>query len=139
MKFNKLCGEILVVKSTTHKASETLSCVKIYLRTSGAAGFRAMHIFSSTYFDEIIIFELSKDQTFRIWSTFMNPEQFLILVLYLNIILLFLGDYFMMIMRVLTIREWYNFHWSFLGKFGSFKFIMKLMTFFTYKAKKCFN
>ncbi len=53
--------------------------------TSGAAGFRAMHIFSSTYFDEIIIFELSKDQTFRIWSTFMNPEQFLILVLYLLI------------------------------------------------------
>ncbi len=51
--------------------------------TRGAAGFRAMHIFSSTYFDEIIIFELSKDQTFRIWSTFMNPEQFLILVLYL--------------------------------------------------------
>jgi hypothetical protein len=36
------------------------------LCTSGAAGFRAMHIFSSTYFDEISIFELSKDQTFRI-------------------------------------------------------------------------
>ncbi len=30
MKFNKICGEILVVKSTTHKVSETLSCVKIY-------------------------------------------------------------------------------------------------------------
>ncbi len=45
-------------------------------------GFRAMHIFSSTYFDEISIFGLSKDQTFRIWSTFMNPEQFLILVPY---------------------------------------------------------
>jgi hypothetical protein len=44
-----------------------------------------MHIFSTTYFDEIIIFELSKDQTFRIWSTFMNPEQFLILVLYLMV------------------------------------------------------
>ncbi len=55
--------------------------------TSGAAGFLAMHIFSSTYFDEIIIFELSKDQTFRIWSTFMNPEQFLILVLYLVLVL----------------------------------------------------
>jgi hypothetical protein len=36
------------------------------LCTRGAAGFRAMHIFSTTYFDEIIIFELSKDQTFRI-------------------------------------------------------------------------
>ncbi len=31
-----------------------------------AAGFRAMHIFSTTYFDEISIFGLSKDQTFRI-------------------------------------------------------------------------
>ncbi len=29
------------------------------------------------------IFGLSKDQTFRIWSTFMNPEQFLLLVTYL--------------------------------------------------------
>ncbi len=53
------------------------------LCTRGAAGICAMHIFSSTYFDEIIIFGLSKDQTFRIWSTFMNPEQFLILVPYL--------------------------------------------------------
>ncbi len=49
----------------------------------GAAGIWAMHIFSSTYFDEISIIGLSKDQTFRIWSTFMNPEQFLILVPYL--------------------------------------------------------
>jgi hypothetical protein len=46
----------------------------------GAAGILAMHFFSSAYFDEIRIFGLSKDQTFRIWSTFMNPEQFLILV-----------------------------------------------------------
>jgi hypothetical protein len=45
-----------------------------------------MHIFSSTYFDEISIFGLSKGQTFRFWSTFMNPEQFLILVPYLLII-----------------------------------------------------
>ncbi len=30
MKFDKICGEILVVKSTTHKVSETLFCVKIY-------------------------------------------------------------------------------------------------------------
>ncbi len=52
-----------------------------YMR--GAAGFRAMHIFSTTYFNEISIFGLGKDQTFRIWSTFMNPEQFLMLVPYL--------------------------------------------------------
>ncbi len=52
----------------------------------GAAEIWAMHIFSSTYFDEISIFGLSKDQTFRIWSTFMNLEQFLILVPYLIII-----------------------------------------------------
>ncbi len=49
----------------------------------GATGFWAMHIFSSTDFEEIIIFGLSKDQTFRIWSTFMDPEQFLILVTHL--------------------------------------------------------
>ncbi len=55
------------------------------LCTRGAAGICAMHIFSSTYFDKISIFGLSKDQTFRIWSTFMNPEQFLILVPYLLI------------------------------------------------------
>ncbi len=53
------------------------------LCTRGAVGIWAMHIFRTTYFDEISIFGLSKDQTFRIWSTFMNPEQFLILVLYL--------------------------------------------------------
>jgi hypothetical protein len=40
-----------------------------------AAGIWAMHFFSSTYFDEIIIFGLSKDQTFRIRSTFVNPEK----------------------------------------------------------------
>ncbi len=53
------------------------------LCTRGAAGIWAMHIFSSTYFDEISIFEHSKVHAFRIWSTFMNPEQFLILVPYL--------------------------------------------------------
>jgi hypothetical protein len=47
----------------------------------GAAGFRAMQIFSTTYFDEIIIFKLSKGQTFRIRCTLMNPEQILILVI----------------------------------------------------------
>jgi hypothetical protein len=36
------------------------------LCTRGAAGIWAMQIFSSTYFDEISIFGLSKDQTFRI-------------------------------------------------------------------------
>ncbi len=53
------------------------------LCTRGAAGIWAMHIFSSTYFDEISIFGLRKDQTFRIRYTLMNPEQFLILVPYL--------------------------------------------------------
>jgi hypothetical protein len=36
----------------------------------GAAEIWAMHIFSSTYFDEISIFGLGKDQTFRIWNNF---------------------------------------------------------------------
>jgi hypothetical protein len=35
-----------------------------YMR--GAAGIRAMHIFSTTYFDKISIFGLRKDQAFRI-------------------------------------------------------------------------
>jgi hypothetical protein len=34
-----------------------------YMR--GAAGIWAMYFFSSAYFDEIIIFGLSKDQTFE--------------------------------------------------------------------------
>ncbi len=29
-KFNKLCAEILIIKSTTHNVSKTLSCIKIY-------------------------------------------------------------------------------------------------------------
>ncbi len=45
--------------------------------------------FSSTDFDEISIFGLSKDRTFRIWSTLMNPEQFLILVTYLISVIVF--------------------------------------------------
>jgi hypothetical protein len=49
----------------------------------GVAGIRAVVFFSSTYFGEISIFELSKDPASRIWSTLMNPEQFLILVTYL--------------------------------------------------------
>jgi hypothetical protein len=55
------------------------------LYTGGVAGIRAVVHFSTTYFGEISIFELSKDQTFRNWSTLMNPEQFLILVTYLII------------------------------------------------------
>ncbi len=45
-----------------------------------ARGIWAMHFLSFAYFGEIIIFGLSKDQAFRIWSTFMNTKQFLILV-----------------------------------------------------------
>ncbi len=43
-------------------------------------------LFSTIYFDEIIIFELSKDQTFRIRCTLMNPEQILILVTHLTLL-----------------------------------------------------
>jgi hypothetical protein len=50
------------------------------LCTGGAAGIRAVDLFSTTYFDKNIIFVLSKDQTFRIRCTLMNPAQFLILV-----------------------------------------------------------
>jgi hypothetical protein len=46
-KFEKIAGGALVYKG-------------------GAAGILAMIFLSSTYFDEISIFELSKDQTFRI-------------------------------------------------------------------------
>jgi hypothetical protein len=42
-----------------------------------------MDLFSTTYFGEIIIFVVSKEQTFRIRCTLMNPEQFLISVPYL--------------------------------------------------------
>jgi hypothetical protein len=42
----------------------------------GAAGIWTVVFFSITYFGEINIFELSKDQTFRIRSTFMDPEPF---------------------------------------------------------------
>ncbi len=49
----------------------------------GAAGIRAMDLFSTTYFDENIIFVLSKGQTFRIRCTLVDPAQFLFLVLHL--------------------------------------------------------
>jgi hypothetical protein len=42
-------------------------------------------LFSTTYFGEIIIFVVNKDQTFRIRCTLMNPEEFLILVPHLII------------------------------------------------------
>ncbi len=51
--------------------------------TGRAAGIWAVDLFSTTYFGEIIIFELCKNQTFRIRCTLMNPEQFLILVTHL--------------------------------------------------------
>ncbi len=53
-------------------------CVRDVLRE-----FEPWIFFSTTYFGEIIIFELSKDQTFRIRCTLMNPEQILILVTHL--------------------------------------------------------
>jgi hypothetical protein len=53
----------------------------------GTAGIWAVHFFSSTHFVEMNIFELSMDQIFRIWSTFMNPGQFLILVTHLFTVL----------------------------------------------------
>jgi hypothetical protein len=53
------------------------------LCTRGATGIWPVDLFSTTYFGEIIIFVVSKDQTFRIRCTLMNPEQFLILVPYL--------------------------------------------------------
>ncbi len=55
------------------------------LCTGGTAGIWAMDLFSTTYFGENIIFGLSKDQTFRIQCTLMNPAQFLILVTHLFI------------------------------------------------------
>jgi hypothetical protein len=51
--------------------------------TGGAAGICAKDLFSTTYFDENIIFGLIKDQIFRIRCTLMNPTQFLILVTHL--------------------------------------------------------
>jgi hypothetical protein len=53
------------------------------LCTGGTAGIWAMDLFSTTYFGENIIFGLSKDQTFRIRCTLMNPAKFLILVTHL--------------------------------------------------------
>jgi hypothetical protein len=41
------------------------SCCVELVNMGGAAGIWTMHFFSTTYFDEIIIFGLSKNQTFR--------------------------------------------------------------------------
>jgi hypothetical protein len=57
------------------------------LCTGRAAGVWAVDLFSTTYFDEIIIFKLSKDQTFRIRCTLVNPEQFSILVTHLILVI----------------------------------------------------
>jgi hypothetical protein len=51
--------------------------------TGGVAGIWTVDLFSFTDFDKISIFGLSKDHTFRIRCTLMNPEQFLILVTHL--------------------------------------------------------
>ncbi len=80
------------------------------LCTRGVAGNWAVDLFSTTYFGEIIIFVVSKDQTFRVRCTLMNPEQFLILVPYL--IITNIGTYFKFL--VLAIAE------KFLGKVGQF-------------------
>jgi hypothetical protein len=53
------------------------------LCTGGTAGIWAMDLFSTTYFGENIIFRLSKNKTFRIRCTLMNPAKFLILVTHL--------------------------------------------------------
>ncbi len=53
------------------------------LCTGGVAGTRAVVNLSSTDYGEIIIFGLSKDQTIRNWSTLMDLEKNLILVIYL--------------------------------------------------------
>jgi hypothetical protein len=93
------------------------------LCTRGAAGIWAVDLFSTTYFDEIIIFELSKDQTFRTRCTLMNPEKkinfshtstnnnfhFLqcnnsVLVPYLNLFLFVLYSH--QIPRVVTLFTW---------------------------------
>jgi hypothetical protein len=50
----------------------------------GATKIWAKDLLSSVYFGENIIFELSKDQTFRIQCTLMNLVQILILVTHLN-------------------------------------------------------
>ncbi len=49
----------------------------------GAAGVWAVELFGTTNLGDIIIFVLSKDQSFRIRSAFGDPEQFLILVSHL--------------------------------------------------------
>ncbi len=53
------------------------------LSTEDVAGIWAVDLLSTTYFNEIIIFELSNDQIFRIRCTLMDPVQFLILVTHL--------------------------------------------------------
>ncbi len=53
------------------------------VKTGGAAGEWLITDEFSTDFDEMGIFVLSKDQTFKIWSTFLDPAKFSILVIHL--------------------------------------------------------
>jgi hypothetical protein len=55
------------------------------VNTGGAAGERLITDEFSTDFDEMGIFVLNKDQTFKICSTFLDPTKFSILVQHLFI------------------------------------------------------
>ncbi len=66
-----------------HKIINDLLTYKFWIVARGAAGILAMIFLVPPILMKIIIFGLSKDQTFRIWSTFKSPEQILILVTHL--------------------------------------------------------
>ncbi len=53
------------------------------VNTGGAAGEWVITDEFSTDLDEMSVFVLSKDQTFRICATFLDPAKFSILVLHL--------------------------------------------------------
>jgi hypothetical protein len=57
-------------------------CAKL-VKTGGAAGERLITDEFSTDLDEMDIFVISKDQTFRICATFPDPAKFSILVIHL--------------------------------------------------------
>ena len=61
---------------------EKIICAGL-VQTGGATGEWAATDEFSTDFDEPTIFVLSKDQTFRICATFLDPAKFAILVIYL--------------------------------------------------------
>ncbi len=60
------------------------NCAEL-VKTGGAAGEWPITDEFSTDFDEMGIFVLSKDQTFRICATFLDPAKFSILVIHLLI------------------------------------------------------